>query len=88
MEICTILVAYPVFLVVTLDYQKRRRCWWLMTSEWNTGREGSLFWIVGPCWVTTDVRQPWTNPQDSYFEYLIIRFDYLIIQCFDYLIIG
>ena len=28
---------------------------------------------------TADVRQPWTNPQDCYFEYLIIRFDYLII---------
>ena len=38
-------------------------------------------------YITTDVRQPWTNPQDCYFEYLIIRFDYLIIR-FDYLITG
>ena len=37
--------------------------------------------------ITTDVRQPWTNPQDCYFEDLIIHFDYLIIR-FDYLIIG
>ena len=37
--------------------------------------------------VTADVRQPWTNPHDCYFEYLIIHFDYLIIP-FDYLIIG
>ena len=34
-----------------------------------------------------DARQPWTDPHDCYFEYLIIHFDYLIIP-FDYLIIG
>ena len=35
---------------------------------------------------TADVRQPWTNPHDLYFEYLIFRFAYLIIA-FDYSII-
>ena len=34
---------------------------------------------VPPLGLTTDVRQPWTNAQDCYFEYLIIRFDYLVI---------
>ena len=39
------------------------------------------------CLFTADARQPWTDSQDCYFEYLIIHFDYLIIP-FDYLIIG
>ena len=30
--------------------------------------------------ITTDIRQPLTNPQDCYFAYLIICFDYLIIR--------
>ena len=35
---------------------------------------------------TTDVCQPWTDVYNQYFEYLIIRSAYLIIP-FDYLII-
>ena len=35
--------------------------------------------LVFLCSLTADVRQPWTNPHDLYFQYLIIRFDYSII---------
>ena len=37
--------------------------------------------------IIADARQPWTDPRDRHFDYLIIHFDYLIIP-FDYLIIG
>ena len=36
---------------------------------------------------TANTRQPWMDSHDCYFEYLIIRFDYLTIVIY-YLIIG
>ena len=30
--------------------------------------------------ITTDTCQPWIDPYDSYFKYLIIPADYLIIE--------
>ena len=68
----------------------------------HEGLSGSLVYVVSlfRCFfffnflleqilITADVRQPWTDLHYCSFEYLIIRFDYLIIYIpFDYLIIG
>ena len=57
-----------------MNYEYSQSCGCILLNE-----SWSLWKLYFKNFLTTDVRQPRTNPQDSYFEYSIIRFDYLII---------